>query len=117
LEPLQFSFRRKVSKKELPARCNSRTLKRLRHIFISSPGAMGMGGCPSAVKIVSTFRFNTLTESNESMLTTTDRFDNVCGQIGVIVKTSAVGLTTAPPAASEYAVLPVGEQTISPSQR
>ena len=46
-----------------------------------------------------------------------ERFESACGQIGVIAKTSAVGKTTAPPAASEYAVEPVGELMIRPSQR
>jgi len=43
------------------------------------------------------------------------RFDSVCGQIGVSANTSAVGRTMAPPAASEYAVEPVGELMINPS--
>src|ERR1035441_5338083 len=46
-----------------------------------------------------------------------ERFDSACGQIGVSANTSAVGKTIAPPAASEYAVEPVGELTIKPSQR
>ena len=46
-----------------------------------------------------------------------ERLDSVCGQMGVSANTSAVGNTTAPPAASEYAVEPVGELTIKPSQR
>ncbi len=46
-----------------------------------------------------------------------ERFESACGQIGVSAKTSAVGKTIAPPAASEYAVEPVGELTIKPSQR
>src|SRR5205807_2016396 len=45
------------------------------------------------------------------------RFDRVCGQIGVRANTCAVGKTTAPPAAREYAVEPVGELTINPSHR
>ena len=46
-----------------------------------------------------------------------ERFDSACGQIGVRTKTYAVGKTIAPPAASEYAVEPVGELTMRPSQR
>ncbi len=46
-----------------------------------------------------------------------ERLDRACGQMGVSANTSAVGSTIAPPAASEYAVEPVGELTIKPSQR
>ena len=46
-----------------------------------------------------------------------ERFDSACGQMGVSANTSAVGKTIAPPAASEYAVEPVGELMIKPSQR
>ena len=46
-----------------------------------------------------------------------DRFVSVCGQIGVNAITSAVGNATAPPAANEYAVEPVGELKIKPSHR
>ena len=55
-----------------------------------------------------------IVESSGKMM---ERFESACGQIGVSAKTSAVGKTTAPPAASEYAVEPVGELIINPSQR
>ena len=51
--------------------------------------------------MVSTLRLSTLTRTTELRLTMTERFESVCGQIGVSVKTSAFGLTMAPPAASE----------------
>ena len=58
-----------------------------------------------------------LTRSVEASGKMMERFESACGQIGVRTKTSAVGSTTAPPAASEYAVEPVGELMINPSQR
>ncbi len=40
---------------------------------------------------------------------------NVCGAIGVIHRAAADGATIGPPAASEYAVEPVGVAMITPS--
>src|SRR5947209_18939500 len=117
LDPLQFSFRRNVSKNELPARCSRRMDCRLFLIATTSPASNGVVICPSPVRITSTFWLRTFTRTTECRLTITERFESVWGQIGVRVKTSAEGWTTDPPAASEYAVEPVGEQTIKPSQR
>jgi len=50
-------------------------------------------------------------------LTTTERLVNDCGQIGVTVSTLHSGLMIGPPAASEYAVEPVGVAMIRPSHR
>ena len=50
-------------------------------------------------------------------LTTTERFVSAWGQIGVTVRTLHSGLMIGPPAASEYAVEPVGVATIKPSHR
>src|SRR5439155_19132441 len=50
-------------------------------------------------------------------LTTTDRLVRACGQIGVTVSTLHSGLMIGPPAASEYAVEPVGVAIIRPSHR
>ena len=48
---------------------------------------------------------------------TSARLESVCGQMGVRAMTAAVGKITGPPAARAYAVEPVGELTIRPSQR
>ena len=72
---------------------------------------------PSAARVASSLRLSRVTWTTESRLITTGRIESVCGQIGVSVSTSASGLTMAPPAASEYAVEPVGELAMSPSQR
>ena len=48
---------------------------------------------------------------------TTERFDRVCGQIGVRLRACMSGAITGPPAESEYAVEPVGVDTINPSDR
>src|SRR6266508_3115167 len=67
--------------------------------------------------MVSSRSLITFTSMRESKRTMTERFDKVCGQIGVSVKNLAEGLTTALFAESEYAVELVGELTIKPSQR
>ena len=50
--------------------------------------------------MVSTLGLMTCTATVDRRLTMTERFDSVCGQMGVKVNTSAAGLTTAPPADS-----------------
>src|SRR5690349_5714329 len=82
LVPLQFSFRRRVLKKELPARCSNWIDCALLRIVITSPAANGKVVCPSAVRITSTFWLMTLTSTVELRLTNTERFESVCGQIG-----------------------------------
>ena len=61
-----------------------------------TPSPLNIGNCtwPSAVKNVSSLCEITFTSITESMLTMTERFESVCGQIGVMVNTGAVGLTT-----------------------
>ena len=49
--------------------------------------------------------------------TTTGRLVSVCGQIGVTTNARTSGVTIGPPAASVYAVDPVGVATMSPSAR
>ena len=44
-----------------------------------------------------------------------ERLVSVCGQMGVIARTFESGVSSGPPADSEYAVEPVGVQTIKPS--
>jgi hypothetical protein len=51
--------------------------------------------------MVAGFKLTTLTSILAVSGRIKERFDSVCGQIGVISITSAVGKTTAPPAASE----------------
>jgi hypothetical protein len=46
---------------------------------------------------------------------TTARDVRLCGEIGLIVRTSLCGTTMGPPLASEYAVDPVGVVTMIPS--
>src|SRR5204862_5821115 len=91
LAPRQPSLRRKVSKKELPARCSRRMLWRLRRMVISSPEANVVGGWPSALRIVSTRSDSGLTMMVEFRPMITERFESVCGQIGVMANTSAFG--------------------------
>ena len=45
----------------------------------------------------------------------TERFPNVCGQIGVITNALTRGPIIGPPAERLYAVDPVGVETINPS--
>ena len=64
-----------------------------------SPAYLKIGSkvkCPSAGKI-------------------SGRWPKECGQMGVSKKTSTSGATIGPPAAKEYAVEPVGVETIMPS--
>ncbi|OPZ61184.1 MAG: hypothetical protein BWY85_02461 [Firmicutes bacterium ADurb.Bin506] len=55
----------------------------------------------------------TLTLSDPEI--TSDRLNSVWGQMGVTSSTSMLGLTSGPPAESEYAVEPVGLHTMAPS--
>jgi hypothetical protein len=57
------------------------------------------------------------TQMRSSMLSGSSmgRNDSVCGQIGVMRSAGISGCTRLPPAESEYAVLPVGVATHSPS--
>src|SRR5689334_2569004 len=86
-------------------------------MVMTSPAANSHTTCPSALKIVGGLRLLTVTSMLEFKERITARLESVCGQMGVKASTSAVGKTTTPPAAKEYAVEPVGELTIRPSQR
>ena len=90
---------------------------RLRRMVISSPASKSATTSPSALKMVAGNGLTAFTRMVEASGKIMERFESACGQIGVSAKTSAVGNTTAPPAASEYAVEPVGELMINPSQR
>ena len=48
---------------------------------------------------------------------TIGRTDKLCGAIGVITKLSESGIMIGPPQLKEYAVDPVGVETISPSAK
>jgi len=115
LAPRQCNLRRNVSKNDVPAGCTRLTVLLLRWIVTVSPWPTSALSCPSALKMAGAFDPMTFIWITESSPATTDLFDNVCGQIGVIANTFAVGQITGPPAASEYAVDPVGELTINPS--
>mgnify|MGYP003341805836 CR=1 FL=1 len=99
--PLQLSFCRKVLKKDVPAECRRRVDRSLRRITTDSPAAIGATTSPSADSSVSIRPLKARMPMVECKLTTTERFDKVCGQIGVSVNTPALGLTIAPPAARE----------------
>src|SRR5665647_2152228 len=103
-----------ASKNELLA---SRTVLLLRRIVTSSPASSSPTICPSAFKKVVGTELMVFTRMVADSGRIMERFESACGQIGVSANTSAVGKTIAPPAASEYAVEPVGELTIKPSQR
>ena len=91
--------------------------RRLRRMVTSSPASSSATSWPSALKIVAgrgVTAFTRMVDDSGKMM---ERLESACGQIGVSANTSAVGRTIAPPAASEYAVEPVGELMINPSQR
>src|SRR5436309_7159459 len=117
LPPRQCSFLRKVSQKELPAKCIRRTAWRLRRTVTRSPASSSLTSWPSALRMVEGLGLMMVTSIFVVRGRIKERFESVWGQIGVRPSTSAVGNTTAPPAAREYAVDPVGELTIRPSQR
>ena len=76
------------------------------------------GRLPSAVKIeLLSTSFCTFTYSALLLGNTMLRSISEWGQMEVTTKQSVSGLTTGPPAAIEYAVEPVGVDTITPSAR
>src|SRR5262249_3651234 len=99
--PRQCSFRRKVSQKELPARCIKRAVRRLRRTRSWSPARISLIRYPSALKIVAGLGVMTLISIVASSGKIKALLERVCGQIGVSASTSAVGKITAPPAARE----------------
>lgn len=101
LDPLQLSLFRKVSKKELSGGRTSGTAWGLRWNSRVSPHWSWARVWPSAARYVSIRRLRRRTSMVEARLTMTERFERVWGQMGVRAKTSAWGLTTAPPAARE----------------
>ena len=54
-------------------------------------------------------------EMRELSRTTSGRCVRACGETGVTIKASTEGTRTGPPAASEYAVEPVGVEMMTPS--
>src|SRR5438552_12772582 len=66
---------------------------------MTSPRLRKVSFWPSALRTVSNFSLTTFTSIREFRLTTTDRLDRVCGQIGVRGKNSAGRPETGPPAA------------------
>jgi hypothetical protein len=117
LPPLQPNFRRNVEKKLAPSGLRSRTERAARLSNTVSPASNPLKTCPSAVIVASNRVLNIRTPTVDARLNTIGRIDNVCGQIGVNTITSASGLTIDPPADNEYAVDPVGDDAIKPSQR
>src|ERR1017187_9612149 len=115
--PRQCSLRRKAPKNEPCASWISRTERRLRRIVTTSPASSSATACPSALIKVAGGALMALMRMPDDSGKIMERFESECGEIGFRQKPSAVGKTIGPPAASEYAVEPVGELTMSPSQR
>ena len=85
--------------------------------LILSPSLIPQASCPSIVIIESPPSTSSMV-SVSWLLITTGLAESEWGQSGVRINDSRVtGLIIGPPAASEYAVEPVGVETISPSAR
>ena len=95
----------------------STTARRLRFTIMMSPAVSSLTTWPSALSIIAWVSVITVISTVAESGRIKERFERVCGQIGVRPIASAVGNVTAPPAARAYAVDPVGELTIRPSQR
>src|SRR5450631_2194420 len=105
--PRQCSLRRKAPKNEPCASWISRTERRLRRIVTTSPASSSATACPSALIRVAGGALMALMRMADDSGKIMERFESECGEIGVRQKTSAVGKTIGPPAASEYAVAAV----------
>ena len=86
-----------------------------RRTLTRSPSRSSRPSCPSIVMIAPPPSVWTTTSTSESIGSTSGRCVSACGQIGVSTSASVPVSRIGPPAESEYAVDPVGVDTISPS--
>ena len=74
-----------------------------------------MLACPSQNSVVIRFTFSHTTVTVLSDGITSGRNDKLCGQIGVMHMAATLGVMIGPPAATLYAVLPLGVAMMTPS--
>lgn len=82
---------------------------------IESRCSRGSPTCPSIVRYAVSLSAREVMVITMLSGTITGRFVNICGQIGVIQSASTFGKMIGPPADNEYAVEPVGVETMRPS--
>src|SRR2546423_1913063 len=109
-----FSFVRNTSKNVLRIRSSVQEYCDLLQITWSL-SSRGTPTCPSIDKNASSPELCTSILISTVSRTTSGRCVSECGQTGLMTNASTDGIRIGPPAASEYAVEPVGVETITPS--
>ena len=115
LLPLHFSFWRRTSGNDRSGSMTNGSFLLLLATRRTSPTCMACEDRPSTETKTFCSGTNRRTSITDRSLTTVERLVSTWGQIGVITNAPESGRRIGPPAASEYAVEPVGVATIKPS--
>src|SRR4029077_20834013 len=115
LLPLHLSFWRRTSGNERSGSMTSASLRSLLAMRRTSPTRMARHKRPSTDTNTSCSGTERRASMMERSLTTVERLVRTWGQIGVTTNAPESGMRMGPPAASEYAVEPVGVAMIRPS--